>query len=145
MRNAAHSATTVRGSARGTAARLGALVASLALVAVLVQVPCLMGAETCALAPVTRVASSLCPMAADGGRAMKCCAKGEAPRQSAPATPAGHDSGQRLQLQVLPVGTGLVPVLPASPTAAERPAMAFAAIPAAPATPLYTLLSTLLS
>lgn len=132
------------------AARLGALVASFAAVMVLVSLPCSMGAEACALAPTAATgAVALCPMAAaHGGRPMECCAKGERPypaNSSNPAAPASPDSGSRLQAKVMPVGTAPVLSLPAAPAVTERPAPACGGILTAPATPLYTLLSTLLS
>jgi len=131
---------------RHPAARLVALAASLATVAVLVSLPCSMGAEACALSPVTAAgASARCPMAANGGHAMECCAKGESPRQSGPATPAGPTPGQQLQLKVLPVGADVAPTLPAAPAVTALPEASRAETCAAPATPLYTLLSTLLS
>jgi hypothetical protein len=133
------------------AARMIALVASLAAVVALVVLPCPMGAEACALAPATATgAMAHCPMAAaNGGRPMECCAKGETPRSSNPATPAAPDSASRLQVQlqgkVLPVGAETTPSAPVELAAAERLAAIPVAIPAPPATPLYTLLSSLLS
>lgn len=136
MRNTTHPAT-----------RLVALVASLAAVVVLVSLPCPMGAEACALAPAgVTGAVAHCPMAAaNGGRTMECCAKGESPRPSNPATPASPDSGSRLQLKVLPLGADSAPATPPALAVTERPATSCTATLAAPATPLYTLLSTLLS
>lgn len=145
MRNAARPGRLQRAFAQHAAARLVAVVASVAALAVLVQVPCSMGAEVCALRPVAGAASPQCPIEPEGGRAMSCCAKGEAPRRSAPATPASPDSGQRYQVKVLPAGADAALALPAAPPVTELPAGSRAAAPAASATPLYTLLSTLLS
>ncbi len=147
MRNAARSATTPREPARGTAARLVALVAGLATVALLVSLPCPAGADACALAPAAPIGAH-CPLAAAGGETMKCCAKSESPRRSSPATPAGpsgQGAGQRLQLQALPLGAASPPALPAALPLTERSAPACFAAPAASAVPLYTLLSTLLT
>ena len=127
-------------------ARLLAVVASLALALVVVQVPpCEAGTEAC---PVEARPSSgaHCPleMAMGTGAAMDCCLEDAAPsREPVPAAPAPTDD-LRVQLKapapVLTAATSLVAALPSA-----LPVRGASAVPAAPAVPLYTLLSTLLN
>jgi hypothetical protein len=122
-----------------------ALVASLALVLVVVQVPpCGMSAEACAVAARPALGAH-CPMAAAmaASSAMDCCFEDAAPsREPAPAAPAPADD-LRVQLKAPAPTVSLVSGLVASLPSA-LPARGAAATPAAPGTPLYTLLSTLL-
>jgi hypothetical protein len=126
-------------------APLLALVASLAMVLVVVQVPpCGMSAEACALAARPAPAAH-CPMesAMGAAAAMDCCVGDAAPsREPAPAAPAPADD-LRVQLKApaptVSLISGIVAALPAA-----LPARAADATSTPPAVPLYTLLSTLL-
>lgn len=127
-------------------ARLLAVVASLALALVVAQVPpCEAGTEAC---PVEARPSpgAHCPLEAAmaAGAAMDCCFEDAAPsREPAPAAPAPADD-LRVQLKApapaVALVSGLVASLPAALTARAADATL-----AAPAVPLYTLLSTLLN
>jgi hypothetical protein len=122
-----------------------ALMASLALVLVVVQVPpCGMSAEACALA-ARPAPGTHCPMesAMGAGAAMDCCVEDAAPsREPGPAAPAPADD-LRLQLKApaptVSLISGIVAALPAA-----LPARAADATSTPPAVPLYTLLSILL-
>jgi hypothetical protein len=119
-------------------------VASLALVLVVVQVPpCGMSAEACAVA-ARPAPGAHCPLAAmETASRMECC-DGDAapPNEPAPAVPAPADD-LRVQLKAPAPALALAAANAASPPVAVT-ARGSAATPAAPATPLYTLLSTLL-
>jgi len=122
-----------------------ALVASLGVALVVVQVPpCGMSAEACALAARPAPAAH-CPMesAMGAAAAMDCCVGDAAPsREPGPAAPAPADD-LRLQLKApaptVSLISGTVAALPAA-----LPARAADAASTPPAVPLYTLLSILL-
>ena len=122
-----------------------ALVASLAMVLIVVQVPpCGMSAEACAVA-ARPAPGAHCPMEAAMGAAfsMDCCFEDAAPfREPAPAAPASADD-LRVQLKAPAPALTLAAARVASPPVAVT-ARGSAATPAAPGAPLYTLLSTLL-
>ena len=121
-----------------------ALVASLAMVLVVVQVPpCGMSAEACAVA-ARPDAGSHCPRAAmEKASRMECCVGDAAPpNEPAPAVPAPADD-LRVQLKAPAPAVTLISGLVASLPSA-LPARGADATSAAPGAPLYTLLSTLL-
>ena len=122
-----------------------ALVASLAMVLVVVQLPpCGMSAEACAVA-ARPAPGAHCPLEAAMETAfrMECCVGDAAPpNEPAPAVPAPADD-LRVQLKAPAPALGLAAARVASPPVAVT-ARGSAATPAAPGAPLYTLLSTLL-
>lgn len=135
-----------RHRAASRTARWLALVASLAMALVVVQVPpCETGTEACAVEARPAPAAH-CPMEAAraSGAAMDCCVEDAAPsREPAPAAPAPADD-LRVQLKApapaVASATALVAALPSA-----LPARGSSAAPTAPAVALYTLLSTLLN
>lgn len=121
-----------------------ALVASLAMALVVVQVPpCGMSAEACVVAARPGPGAH-CPMAAmETASPMECCVGDAAPPyEPAPAAPAPADD-LRVQLKAPAPALTLAAAHVASPPVAVM-ACGSAATPAAPGAPLYTLLSTLL-
>jgi len=126
------------------APRALALVASLAMALVVVQLPpCGMSAQACAVA-ARPAPGAHCPMVAmETASPMECCV-GDAPPpyEPAPAAPAPADD-LRVQLKAPVPALTLAAARGASPTVAVT-TRGSAATPAAPGTPLYTLLSSLL-
>jgi hypothetical protein len=125
-------------------APLLALVASLGVALVVVQVPpCGMTAEACAVA-ARPAPGAHCPMAAAmAASGIDCCVQDAAPpREPAPAAPAPADD-LRVQVKAPAPAMALASAVTAVMSSA-LPARGPAALPAAPAAPLYTLLSTLL-
>lgn len=133
--------------------RLSGLLASLVMVPVLLVVPatlplCAMDMDACAMDVPVAPAGAHCPLAAAGDTAgrgeMPCCVSDAAPQGPAPAAPAKADAEVRVQLKAPgPVVAPAHALLAAPPEAAPAPSPS--AAPAAPAVPLYTLLSTLLN
>lgn len=136
--------------------RRSALRASLApalLIPALLLVPaalplCDMGAEACFTVVPGPAAPSAgpgdhCPMEAAALDEMPCCVRDAGPVEPTPVTPPKADTGLQVKLHLQ------VPVVAVTSTVTVLPGEVLARVPApalaAPAVPLYTLLSTLIS
>lgn len=131
------------------ASRLSGLLASWAVAFVLVLLPaalplCGMEMDLCSVDAVAVPAGTHCPMDEAGGPEMPCCVQDTSPQGPAPATPGKADADLRVQLKAQAPPPTPAETLFAMPTV-EAPAPVPVATLAAPAVPLYTLLSTLLS
>lgn len=129
--------------------RLSGLLTALVMVPVMLVVPaslplCAMEIDACAVDVPVVPAGAHCPMDAAGLGAMPCCVSDAAPQGPAPAAPGKADADLRVQLKApAPVAAPAHAFLAAPSEAAQAPSPT--AAPAAPAVPLYTLLSTLLN
>lgn len=129
--------------------RLSGLLASWAMVPVLLVVPaslplCAMEMEACAVDAPVMPGGVHCPMEASGLGEMPCCVRDAAPQAPAPAAPGKADADLRVQLKA-PGPVAALAHAPLATLADAAPVPSPTAAPAAPAVPLYTLLSTLLS
>lgn len=130
--------------------RLSGLLTSLVMVLVLLVVPaslplCAMEMEACAVdLPLVPATGMHCPMDAAGMGALPCCVSDAAPQTPAPAAPGKADADLRVQLKAPGPAAAPAHAFVATPSeAAQAPSPTAAS--AAPAVPLYTLLSTLLN
>lgn len=129
--------------------RLSGLLTALVMVPVMLVVPaslplCAMEMDACAVDVPVVPAGSHCPMDGAGLGAMPCCVSDAAPEGPAPAAPGKADADLRVQLKAQGPAAAPAHALVATasePTHAPSPTAA----PAAPAVPLYTLLSSLLN
>lgn len=131
---------------------LRALLAPVALVPVLLLVPaalplCGMEVEACFTAAAPAVPPTAlgdhCPMETAVQAEMPCCVEDTAPAEPVPVSPPAADSGSQLKIQLHAPAVAVAALT--VPLPAPAPARAPAPDSTAPAVPLYTLLSSLLS